>query len=136
MTQSNIKLQEALQGLLFPRIYALRTAAQTGSIAPGTSSTTIETSIATSIFVYILVVFIISWILVSFWGKVLDNLAYRTLGLDSHSTYDAFIFALIITTIFIVGIVIFDKYFGNPVSSEGGQYQVSSNLPRVMSTLS
>lgn len=135
MTQQNIKLEEALQGLLFPRLYALRTAAQTGSIAPS-SGTTIETSTATSIFIYILIVFIISWILVSFWGKVLDNLAFRTLGLDSHSTYDAFIFALIITTIFIVGIVIFDKYFGNPVSSEGGQYQVSSNLPRTMSTLS
>lgn len=52
-------------------------------------------------FIEILLTIIIAWILVALWQRVLDNLSFSTLRLDSKSTYHTFIIALFVTSMFI-----------------------------------
>lgn len=54
---------------------------------------------------------IFSWILISLWGKWLDNFTFKTLGLDEKSTIHTFIVALTVTFI-LIACIVFLRTFG------------------------
>lgn len=53
-------------------------------------------------FILLFIVIIFSWIIISLWGKVIDNFSYITMGMERQSTWNAFIIAMIVTIIFIL----------------------------------
>lgn len=55
-------------------------------------------------FVQTLIAIIIAWTLVTLWIKFIDNLTYRTLGLNKNSTFHALVIALTVSAIFVVAI--------------------------------
>lgn len=60
-------------------------------------------------FVFLIVVF--SWILISLWGKWLDNFTFVTLGLNEKSPTHTFIIAMTVTLV-LIACIIFLRTFG------------------------
>lgn len=60
-------------------------------------------------FLVILVIIIISWILIELWGKVIENLAYNTFGLNPNSTIHALIVAVVVTLVFLIILYCIDE---------------------------
>lgn len=63
------------------------------------------------LFFYIFMIVIFSWILISLWGKWLDNFTFVTLGLDEKSPSHTFIIALTVTLL-LIACIIFLRTFG------------------------
>ena len=60
-----------------------------------------ETTVSELSFLEVLFTIIIAWILVALWQRVVDNFAFKTLGLDRYSTYQTFIIAIFSTVVFV-----------------------------------
>jgi hypothetical protein len=58
----------------------------------------------------IVLAIVFGWLLVSVYQRVLENLSYETLGLNSRSTLHALIVAILTTIIFITTIWMIDEY--------------------------
>ena len=63
------------------------------------------------IFVVVITLLLISWSLVTFWQKFLENLFYNTLGWDPESTSTALLIAVLTTGAFLL-VVWFIKALG------------------------
>jgi hypothetical protein len=63
------------------------------------------------LFFNIFMIVIFSWVLVSLWGKWLDNFTFVTLGLDEKSSTHTFIIALTVTLI-VIACIVFLRTFG------------------------
>jgi len=59
-------------------------------------------------FVQLLAAILIGWILVDLWVRVIENLAYRTMGLDIDSTYHTFLVAVAVTLLFVLYVRLFN----------------------------
>ena len=53
-------------------------------------------------FILLFIVIIFSWIIISLWGKVIENFSYITMGMERQSTWNALIIAITITLVFIL----------------------------------
>ncbi len=62
---------------------------------------------------------VFGWLLVSVFQRVLENLAYETLGLNSRSTIHALIVAVLASIIFITTIWMIDEYQIVPAEEAG-----------------
>lgn len=65
-----------------------------------------------------LLVIILAWVLVPLWQRFIDNLSFQTLGLDTDSTYQTFIIALVTTVIFFVFIFAFNDITAGIIQTE------------------
>lgn len=63
-------------------------------------------------FIEVLFAIVIAWLLVSLWEKVIENLAYHTIGLNPDSTTHSFIVALTVTIIFVAYALLFNDATG------------------------
>lgn len=61
-------------------------------------------------FTTLILAIVFGWLLVSVYQRVLENLAYQTLGLNSRSTVHALIVALLTTIIFVATVWVIDEY--------------------------
>ena len=61
-------------------------------------------------FAVIVFAIIIGWILVSVFQRVLENLFFETLGMNSRSTLHALIIAAVMISIFLVFVWMIDEY--------------------------
>lgn len=52
-------------------------------------------------FLEVLIAIVISWIIIDLWLRVIENFAYRTIGLSEKSTIHTLVVALVVTIIFI-----------------------------------
>jgi len=55
-----------------------------------------------SIFIFIIFLLLISWALVTFWQRFLENLFFNTLGFNPDGTVSMLIVAILATTIFLI----------------------------------
>ncbi len=70
-------------------------------------------------FTALILAIIFGWLLVSVFQRVLENLAYETLGLNSRSTIHALIVAVLASIIFITTIWMIDEYQIVPAGEAG-----------------
>jgi hypothetical protein len=63
-------------------------------------------------FIEVLFAIVIAWLMVALWEKVIDNLAYHTIGLNPNSTTHSFMVALTVTVIFIAYALLFNDATG------------------------
>lgn len=52
-------------------------------------------------FLEVMIAIVVSWIIIDLWLRVIENFAYRTIGLSEKSTIHTLIVALVVTIIFI-----------------------------------
>ena len=61
-------------------------------------------------FITVVLAIVIAWILVALWTRVIENLAFGTLGLNGDSFWHAFIVAIVFSVIFIIFVWMIDRY--------------------------
>ena len=61
-------------------------------------------------FITIVLAIVIAWILVAVWTRVIENLAFGTLGLNGDSFWHAVIVAIVVTVLFLVFVWVIDQY--------------------------
>lgn len=61
-------------------------------------------------FITIVLAIIISWIIVAFWTRTLENLFYIKIGFDGESFWQSLLVAILITVFFIGLIAMLQKY--------------------------
>lgn len=71
-------------------------------------------------FATIVLAIVFGWLLVSVWQRVLENISYGTLGLNSRSTVHALIVAIVTTITFLALVWMIDEYEIIPVGEAVG----------------
>ena len=64
-----------------------------------------------SVFIFVIVLLLISWSLVTFWQRFLENFFYNTLGYDPNNTLISLWVAVLATSIFLL-LVFIIKWLG------------------------
>lgn len=85
---------------------------------------TVNRTVADLKYIEFLFVIVVGWLLVAIWQRCIDNVCYRSLGLNSESTFHTFVVSLTTTAIFLAFVFSFDSILGNLVEA-----QVSGNVP-------